>query len=141
MIDKLKKTIHGASILLKEQAVNLGEGAKEKSYKIIEEWLQVFPKLEAYNLKITSFSLGVAISPSVEVELVGKHADFNKERLNEILAENKNSAALLSVFNTIKTTYSFHEKIDAELKDPLIIKIKIRISPEIKVFVGEPIIQ
>jgi hypothetical protein len=46
-----------------------------------------------------------------------------------------------SVMNTIKTTYSLHRRIYATLKDPLIVKVKIRISPEIKVFLGEPIIQ
>jgi hypothetical protein len=141
MIDKIKKTLQDAGDVLKEQASNLGENAREKSYQLIEDWLQVFPKLEIYGLEITSFSLGVAISPSLEVELKGSHKDFTKERIQKILNENKNNPMMGSVMNTIKTTYSLHRRIYATLKDPLIVKVKIRISPEIKVFLGEPIIQ
>lgn len=141
MIDKIKKTIQEAGDVIKEQASNLSEGAKEKSYQVIEDWLQVFPKLEIYGLEITSFSLGVAISPSLEVELKGDHKDFTKERIQKIINENKNNPALNSVMNTIRTTYGLHRRIYATMNDPLIVKIKIRISPEIKVFIGEPIIQ
>lgn len=141
MIDKLKRTLQEATEMLKDQATNLGEGAKERSYKLIEEWLQIFPKLEIYGLEITSFSLSVAISPALEVELVGKHEDFTQERLDEIIREDGKSPAMFSVFNTIKMTYSLHRKVYATLKEPLIVKIKLRISPEIKVFIGEPIIQ
>ena len=141
MIDKLKRTFQEATEMLKDQAANLGEGAKERSYKLIEDWLQIFPKLEIYGLEITSFALGVAISPSLEVELKGNHEDFTQERLNEILEEHGKNPAMFSVFNTIKMTYNLHRRIYATLKDPLIVKVKLRISPEIKVFIGEPIIQ
>ena len=141
MIDKIKQAFQEAGDIIKEQAATFGEDAKEKSYQLIEDWLQVFPKLELYGMEITSFALSMAISPSLEVELVGKHENFTKEKIQKILQENKGNAALLSVFNTIKTTYNFHRKIYASLKEPLIVKIKIKISPEIKVFIGEPIIQ
>lgn len=141
MIDKIKQTIKELSEAVQEQASTFGAGAKEKSYEIIEDWLQIFPKLELYKLKITSFSLGVAISPSLEVELVGDHKDFTPERLQEILAETKGSTGLHLVFNTIKTAYSLHRRTYAILSDPLIVKIKIRISPEVRVFIGEPLIQ
>lgn len=141
MIDKLKRTFQEATEMLKDQAANLGEGAKERTYKLIDEWLQIFPKLEIYGLEITSFSLSVAISPSLEVELTGKHEDFTPEKLEEILKEDGKNAAMFSVFNTIRMTYSLHRKVYAALKEPLIVKIKLRISPEIKVFIGEPIIQ
>lgn len=141
MIDKIKQTIKELSEAVQEQASTFGAGAKEKSYEIIEDWLQIFPKLELYKLKITSFSLGVAISPSLEVELVGDHKDFTQERLQEILAETKGSTGLNLVFNTIKTAYSLHRRTYATLNDPLIVKIKIRISPEVRVFIGEPLIQ
>lgn len=140
MIDKIKKTIQEASEIIKDQASNLGENAKEKSFKLIEEWLTVFPKLEIYGLEITSFALGIGLNPSLEVELIGDHKSFTKERIKKILDENVSSPALSSVFNTINTTYHLHRRIYATLKNPLIVKIKIRLSPEIKVFIGEPII-
>jgi hypothetical protein len=141
MLDKIKQALQEAGDLLKDQATAFGEGAKEKSYQLIDDWLKVFPQLELYGLEITSFSLSVALSPALEVELVSKHEKFPKERLDQIIAENKGKAALLSVFTTIKTTYQFHRRIYANLREPLIVKIRIKISPEIRVFIGEPIIQ
>ena len=141
MIDRLKKTLQEASDMLREQASHLGEGAREKSYQLIEEWLQIFPKLEVYGLEINSFSLSVALSPALEVELLGKHEDFTTERLRRITEDNRDSTALVSVLNTIKTTYAFHRKIYGNLKEPLIVKIRIRLSPEIKVFIGKPMIE
>lgn len=141
MIDKLKKALHEASEMVREQAATFGEGAKEKSYQLIEEWLLVFPKLEMHGLEITSFALGVALSPSLEVELKGKHEDFTKEKLEHILADTKGSTALSSVFQTINTAYKLHRRTLANLNDPLIVKIRIRISPEIKVFIGKPLIE
>ena len=140
MIDKIKKTLQDAGDIIKEQAASLGEGAKERSNQLIEDWLKIFPKLEIYGLEITSFALSVTLSPALEVELIGKHEDFTQERLQTIISENKN-AALLSVFNTIKTTYNLHRRTYALVKDPLIVKIKIRISPEIKVYIGQPLIE
>lgn len=141
MIDKIKQALQEAGDMLKDQASSIGEGAKEKSYRLIDDWLKVFPQLEVYGLEITSFSLSVAISPALEVELVSKHEKFPKERLDQIIAENKGKAALLSVFTTIRTTYQLHRRIYATLREPLIVKIRIRLSPEIRVFIGEPVIQ
>lgn len=127
--------------MLRDQAASLGEGAKEKSYQVIEDWLQVFPKLEVYGLEVTSFALSVALSPALEVELLGDHEDFSDERIQRILEENRGSTGIASVMNTIKTTYALHRKIYANLRDPLIVKIRIRLSPEIKVYIGQPIIE
>lgn len=141
MIDKFKQAINEATENLRAQAAQFGEGAKEKSYQLIEEWLQVFPKLEIYGLEITSFSLSVALSPALEVELVGKHEDFQPERLDEIIGETRKNAALASVFNTIRTAYNLHRRTYANLNDPLVVKIRVRLSPEIKVYLGKPVIE
>ena len=141
MIDKIVKALQDASEQLRAQTAGFGESAKERTYEIIEEWLKIFPKLEIYGLRITSSQLGVAISPSLEVELVGKHADFSQERLQQILDENKGSAAMTTVFTTIKTAYSFHRRMYADLREPLVVKIRIRLSPEIQVIIGDPLVQ
>lgn len=141
MIDKFKQAINEATETLREQATQFGEGAKEKSYKLIEEWLTIFPKLEIYGLEIRSFALSVAISPALEVELVGKHEDFRSERLDEIIQETRKNAALASVFTTIRTTYNLHRRTYANLNDPLVVKIRVRLSPEIKVYLGAPLIE
>ena len=140
MIDKIKKALQDASELIKEQTSSLSEGAKERTYQLIEEWLQIFPKLEIYGLEITSFGLSVALSPALEVELVGDHKDFTQERIGEILKENKKSAAMTSVLTTIKTAYTLHRKTYANLRAPLIVKIRVKITPEINVIIGEPLI-
>ncbi len=141
MFDQIKKALSDVTEAIQQQAGTLGENAKEKGYKIIEDWLQIFPKLEVYGLKITSFSLSVAISPALDVELRGRHADFPKERLQEIIHENRNNPSLTMVFSTINTTYNLHRKIYATLDDPLIVRIRIKISPEIRVTIGMPIVQ
>ncbi len=141
MLEKIQKALHEATETIKMQASSFGDSAKEKTYRLIEEWLKIFPKLEIYGLEMTSFSLGVAISPSLEVEMKGDHDKFPTERLEQILQENKGSAAMFSVFNTIKMAYSLHRRTYANLEEPLIVKIRIRLSPEIKVYIGKPIIE
>lgn len=136
MIDKIKQTIKDMTDAIQEQASSFTDNAKEKGYQIIEEWLQIFPKLEVYKLRINSFSLGVAISPSLDVELIGKHEDFSKERLQQILAEVRGNAALSLVFNTISTTYALHRRTYATLSDPLIVRIRIKLTPEVRVTLG-----
>lgn len=149
MIDKLKETLNQASEILKEQTSNIGEvikegtstisdAAKEKSQKLIEDWLMVFRRLEEYGFKITSFGLGVAISPSLEVEMEGSAEQFTLERINELLEENKESSSLSSVFKTIKTTYELHGKISSQKYDLVLVKVLVKITPEIKVVLGEP---
>ena len=140
MLDKLKKTLQDASDMLREQAGALGEGAREKGYQVIEEWLTVFPKLELAGLEVTSFALSVALSPGLEVDLRGSHNDFSPERLQRLLEEHRHSTMMVSVLNTIKTTYAFHRRIHAPLHEPLIVKIRIRLSPEIRVVIGRPLI-
>lgn len=141
MIDKIKKALQEATEVIKDQTSNLSEGAKERTYQLIDEWLQIFPKLEIYGLEINSFGLNVGISPALEVELLGAHEKFSTQRVQQILDENKSSAALTSVFTAIKTAYSLHRKTYANLRDPLILKIKVKIAPEINVIIGEPLIQ
>ncbi|MCB0595643.1 MAG: hypothetical protein KDD28_16230, partial [Phaeodactylibacter sp.] len=92
-------------------------------------------------LEITSLSLSVALSPALEVELVGKHEKFSRERLDEIVYEVRKSPALTSVFTTVRTTYNLHRRTYANLSDPLVVKIRIRLSPEIKVYIGKPVIE
>ncbi|MEO0337762.1 MAG: hypothetical protein AAF242_00975 [Bacteroidota bacterium] len=141
MLDKLQKALNDATDFIKDQANTLGDSAKGKAFEVIDDWIKIFPQLENYGLKVNSFAMGIAISPSVEAELVSSHEQFPPERLEQILEEVKGQTAISSVFSTIRTAYTLHRRINAELKDPLIVVIKIKISPEVKVYIGEPIIQ
>ena len=141
MIDKIKQVLQDATDLVKEQSTRIGTGAREKTLEVIEDWLQIIPKLQEYGLELKSFALGVAISPSLEVDMLGTHADFSQKRIREIIDENPSNTALKTVMTTIKTTYNLYDRTRAELAEPLIVKIRVRISPEVKVFIGEPLIQ
>ena len=137
MIDRLKKAFQEASDAIKEQAGSLGENAKERGYQLIEEWLQIFPRMQGYGLEMVNFSLTVALSPSLEVEMRGRHQDFTPEKVEKILKDNKGSAAMVSVFTTVKSTYTLFKSTGNPLNDPLIIRLKIKITPEIKVTIGQ----
>ena len=131
------KAIQDATDMLKEQASNIGEGAKEKSYQLIEDWLQIFPRLQQYGLRVNSFALQVAISPALEAELVGHHVEFSMDSLDAILNSCKGNPALTSVFTAIRTTYLLHSKTNLPLIEPLIVRIRIKLTPEIKVYLGK----
>lgn len=134
------QTLRDATDALKDEAVQFGEDAKEKSYRLIEDWLQIFPKLQQHGLHVNSFALQVALSPALEVELVGHHADFTQDKLDEILRQSKGSTALSSVFTAIKTTYSLQNRTRLSPVEPLIVRLRIKVTPEVKVYLGKPII-
>ncbi len=140
MIDKLKQSIAQAGEIIRDQATALGDSAKEKAYNLIEEWVTILPRLENANLEITSFGTSISLSPGLQVELKGSHKDFSEDRLKELIAEHSDSTPLKLVFNTIKTTYNLHDKSGSSIEEPLIVKIKVGLSPEISVFIGQPLI-
>lgn len=140
MLDKIMRALQDATDAIKAQAANLGEGAKEKSEQLIDDWLQIFPKLQKYGLQINSFALQIALSPSLEAEFLGHHHEFAPERLDEILVDCKGNTALVSVFTAIKTTYVLHQKTRLSAIEPLIVRLRIKITPEIKVYIGKPLL-
>lgn len=142
MFEKIKHTISTAGETIKEQATAIGEAAKEKGFQIIENWISILPKLEAYGFKTTYFSLAVSINPTLVVELQSDHTAFPIGRIEAILAENKGSNSPVNlVFTAIKTTLLLHEKSRIEAINPLTVRISVRISPEVRVSLGNPIIE
>ena len=140
MIDQLLERLQQLSDVVSEQANSFGESAKEKSYSLIEDWITVFPKLEANGLLITSFGMGMGLSPSVEVEMRGKMEDFSKKKIDVILKEHKANRPINTVFKAIQTTLELHDKIGATCPDPVIVKVKVQIPPEVRVILGTPIV-
>ncbi|MEM0992315.1 MAG: hypothetical protein AAF847_10300 [Bacteroidota bacterium] len=139
-IDQFKNMMREASETLKTQMNTVGSNAKDRAYKLIEEWLVAIPVLEQEGLEMTSFALSVAISPALEVEFKGKTSLFTLDRLDQLKRKYKSKVPLQVVFTTIKTTYRMHQSINAPMKEPLIVKIKVKLTPEVSVFIGEPII-
>lgn len=137
MIDKVKKTILQAGDLLKEQAGNLSGTALERLIDIFEDWAEVFPQLVTYGFSLVNFSLSVGLSPGMTIFMRGKTADFQEERLKELLEENAGNKTMLSVLKTIQTSNSLYEKTTLEPCEKMYLKIVIGIPPEIKVTFGE----
>jgi hypothetical protein len=157
MLDKFKKSINEATDSLKVQAAQLSDSVKEtvkertteftdavkeKTNQLFDDWLQIFPNLEDYGLKVMSFGFCMGISPALDVELRGSAADFAPDRLEMILAEVEGNRALSTVFKAIKTTYSLHAKTGSNHHhfDVILIKLSIKITPEVMVYLGQPLL-
>ncbi|MEO1258175.1 MAG: hypothetical protein AAFZ15_05235 [Bacteroidota bacterium] len=139
MLDKLKKSFTTAGDLIKEQATALGDAAKQKGYSIINDWISILPKMESYGLETTFFSLSVSINPTLEVEMKGDADKFDQEYCEKLIEENKGSTPMNLAFNAIKTTYQLYRQTEMKTLNPLILRIKVRISPEVRVSYGEQI--
>jgi hypothetical protein len=142
MFEKIKQTIANAGETIYDQAASIGEAAKEKGAQIIDSWISILPKLEAYGFKTTYFSLSVSINPTLTFELQSDHDAFPMGRVDAILAENKGKASPVNlVFTAIKTTLLLHERARIASVNPLTVRVSVRFSPEIRVSFGNPIIE
>lgn len=117
----------------------MGDAAKTKGYQIIDQWVSILPQLEAYGFEMGYFSVAVSINPTLEVEMRADPKDFPLDRIQAILDENKGSTPMHLVFSTIKTTYLLHKKSKLAFRDPLSVRITVKLSPEIKVAYGKPL--
>jgi hypothetical protein len=137
-LNSLFETAKNAGSFIREKAAAAGQATMEGIMGSIEKWLEEFPKIEGYGLQIRNFGFTVAISPCLEVEMIGSRQDFPDERLNEIIAENRSTSLAGMVFSTVRTTYRLHGKVAQVPDDMLIVKIRLSISPEISVYIGRP---
>ncbi len=129
-----------ASDKLREATSAAGQAVKDKTLQSFDRWLEEFPRVESYGLEITNFGFKMGLSPSVDLELQGPHIAFPKARLDEIIAENKSTTLTNMIFSAIRTTYGMHNKVASMLEEPLFVKIRISLSPEISVFIGKPVV-
>jgi len=138
MIDKFKKTFQQATEAIKDLPGSLSDSAIERTYRLFEEWAEIFPILEGYGLHITSFGIGVALSPSMDVELSGSIKDFDEERIKTIIDENEESRSITSVFKAIQTTLDLYDKMETKEFESFRVKVIVKIPPEIRVVLGTP---
>ena len=137
--EKAKETTSQLSIAVKEKATNVTDAIKDRTLSLVDDWLKIFPNLEDYGLKITSFGISMSISPILDVELQGEAEDYSTEKLEAILEEVKGNNALTTVFKTIKLTYEWHKKTGGECYfDKIHIKLTVGMSPQVMVYLGEP---
>jgi hypothetical protein len=137
----LDDIIDGARKAVSGLASTVGEGTREKTNQIIEDWLEIFPTLAGYGLDITSFSMVLALNPSLNVELLGRHSDWSDERIAALLKKHKGEAAIVTVLTAIRTAYRLQRQTRATLKDPLILKVIVRLTPEVRVVLGQPVLE
>lgn len=135
MFDKIWQSVYQAGDALTEFANSLNQSAREKT---MEEWLSIFPRLESYGFELTTFSLGISINPGLEAELRAPHDAFPPERIEQYLQETRDSTALQMIFSTVKSTYALYRKSNLPLRGALIVRLRIRISPELRVIIGSP---
>ena len=142
LTDAVKEKTHELTDAVKEKTTELTDAVKERTNQLFDDWLKIFPNLENYGLKVMSFGFCMGISPALDVELRGSAADFASERLEEILAEVAGNRALSTVFKAIKTTYNLHAKTGSNYHhfDVILIKLSIKITPEVMVYLGQPLL-
>ena len=142
LADAVKEKTHELTDAVKEKTTELTDAVKEKTNQLFDDWLKIFPDLENYGLKVMSFGFCMGISPALDVELRGSAADFASERLEVILAEVAGNRALSTVFKAIKTTYNLHAKTGSNYHhfDVILIKLSIKITPEVMVYLGQPLL-
>ncbi|MBK7808084.1 MAG: hypothetical protein KA270_03085 [Saprospiraceae bacterium] len=149
MLKNILKTLQETGDIVVEKASELNDAAKEKFQEakeqtrdkvlsIIEEWVELLPKLMALGFEMTSFGISMSLSPCMLAELKGKTDDFSEERIKELLEIHKEDKSLKLFLNVIKTTFVLHKKTNAGMKDDLIVRVEVKLSPEIKVFIGQP---
>ncbi len=140
MFDQIKTQLDSAQKKAKKAATDFSDAAREKGMAMIESWVEILPTVEKQGLEITSFGLTLGLSPSLEVELQGSVGACTTERLDEILSENDQNSTVKWIFQAIRTTVQMHARANASPIEPLIVKIRVRLSPEIQVFVGKPFV-
>lgn len=138
MLKSIIKTLQDTGDLVKEKAGELNENAKEKIMSGIEDWIEILPKIKALGFETTAFGISMSISPCLNVELKGKTADFTEEKIREYLEMFKAEKSLKLFLNVLKTTIVLHKKSKAELKEDIFVRIDVKLSPEIKVYIGQP---
>jgi hypothetical protein len=140
MLKNIIKTLQDTGDLVKEKAGELNESAKEKIMSGIEDWIEILPKIKALGFETTAFGISMSISPCLNVELKGKTADFTEEKIKEYLEMFKTEKTLKLFLSVLKTTIVLHKKSKAELKEDIFVRIDVKLSPEIKVYIGQPCI-
>lgn len=140
MLEKLKSGFSNAKNSLFHEMTLIGQSTMKGGTRLINSWLDVLPIMEEQGLEIVSFAMGYSLSPCLEVELKGDCDEFTEERLDKIMDENPGAIAK-TIFQAIKTTLNIYRKTDSTPQNELIVAIRVRLSPEVKVFVGAPITQ
>ncbi len=149
MFKSLLKTLQDTGDLVINKASEMNDTAHEKMHEakqnmrekvlsIIDEWVELLPKLMALGFEMTSFGISMSLSPCMLAELKGNTSSFSEEKIAELLELNKDEKSVTFFLNVLKTTLLLHKKTNASMKEDLIVRLEVKLSPEIKVFIGRP---
>lgn len=138
MVDKILNLLDDAKNNIKNQAENISASAKNQYEKMVEDWLQIIPQIEESGLQLYSFSFSASLNPSIDAEFKGKCADFPLEKWEELISLNEKNKSLSLVYNTLKSTFKMYQKIKPEMPEDFYLRLRIKLSPEIRVYIGEP---
>ena len=138
MVDKILNLLDDAKNNIKNQAENISASAKNQYEKMIEDWIKIIPQIEESGLQLYSFSFSASLNPSIDAEFRGKCVDFPLEKWEELISLNEKNKSLALVYNTLKSTFKMYHKIKAEMPEDFYLRLRIKLSPEIRVYIGEP---
>lgn len=138
LLNKLFQTFQQATEALKDQAANLSESAKEKTKQTIETWISIIPKLASHGFRLEYFSLKASINPTLTFEMHADYNEFPPERLEQLCAQWRSQTAMFLIFSAIKATLAMYQQTNQPLKNPLVVRISVKLAPEIQVSLGDP---
>ena len=138
MVDKILNLLDDAKNNIKNQAENISASAKNQDEKMVEDWIKIIPQIEESGLQLYSFSFSASLNPSIDAEFRGKCVDFPLEKWEELISLNEKNKSLALVYNTLKSTFKMYHKIKQEMPEDFYLRLRIKLSPEIRVYIGEP---
>jgi 16S rRNA C967 or C1407 C5-methylase (RsmB/RsmF family) len=138
MVDKILNLLDDAKNNIKNQAENISASAKNQYEKMVEDWIKIIPQIEESGLQLYSFSFSASLNPSIDAEFRGKCVDFPLEKWEELISLNEKNKSLSLVYNTLKSTIKMYHKIKPEMPEDFYLRLRIKLSPEIRVYIGEP---
>ena len=140
LTDAIKGKASDLGDTIKGQASNLTDAAKEKAGSLIQAWVANIPVIETYGLTNIYFGVTMSLSPALELEFKGQKSDFTVERVEEILLDNKDNKVVTFIFTAIKNTLKMYEASGVVPQKDIFVKVGVRLSPEVKVAFGSPIV-
>ena len=138
MVDKILNLLDDAKNNIKNQAENISASAKNQYEKMVEDWIKIIPQIEESGLQLYSFSFSASLNPSIDAEFRGKCVDFPLGKWEELISLNEKNKSLALVYNTLKSTFKMYHKIKQEMPEDFYLRLRIKLSPEIRVYIGEP---
>ena len=141
LIRRVNNQIVTAFEKLYEQVFVVGRLTRDKIEGLIYSWVNVFPELESHHLRVSSYGVNVGMTPSLDVELIGDPAIINEQSLPGIISDLGGNRPAVTVFRAIQKSIQWHRKMSIQTPyDRIYVKLLVSATPEIKVYLGTPVL-